>query len=483
MTRCGRFDAVDRMSIVAERLANNAGFRGMSRSLVRRIAIWVSLVFLCLAAFVALLLMRGIERQIDDVTQSYGMRTAARELTHVLSQAEASQRGFLLTGDPQFLDPYEQAVAGVDRRVEALLAMTADDAEQDRRMAGITGDIAGKMAEMARAVELMTSQRTEEAQSLTQTGMGVRLMADVNQTLEDFIAEEDLKLAARNAAIDQTRLGLIVALIAALAAAAILAYALLARTQRQVSALTSSQRGLVSQKEALEAEIAARTRDIEEARAHAERERQRVETLLQDTNHRVGNSLATVSSLLALQVMRSHSTEVQQALEAARLRVHAIASAHRRLRLGDDLESASADEFLSAVIEDIAATQTDGGRIRLSGDIAPIDVSARDATTLGILVGELVTNALKHAFPEGRSGSIHVRLFRDAGGTPVLEVEDDGAGLPDGEGPGESGLGSVIVGQLAGQFGGTPRYAAPGEHGVRVTITLPGLVRPPKMES
>src|SRR5690606_7440274 len=82
--------------------------------------------------------------------------------------------------------------------------------------------------------------------------------------------------------------------------------------------------------------------------------RQRVEALLQDTNHRVGNSLATVSSLLALQVMRSRSDEVRDALEAARLRVHAIASAHRRLRLGDDLESASASEFLTAVIEDIA---------------------------------------------------------------------------------------------------------------------------------
>src|SRR5690606_11021771 len=123
--------------------------------------------------------------------------------------------------------------SGIDSRVEALLALTADDPAQSLRVAGITDDIAGKMAEMERAVELARTERTNEAQSLTQTGMGARLMAEVNQTLEDFIAEEDFKLAARNEEMEQTRIGLVVALIAALVAAAILASALLSRTQRQ----------------------------------------------------------------------------------------------------------------------------------------------------------------------------------------------------------------------------------------------------------
>lgn len=439
----------------------------------RRVAIWVSLGLVCLAAMASLLLMQGIGRQISDVTESHAMRTAARELTHALSQAEASQRGFLLTADPQFLDGYRQAASSIESRLDALLALTANDLSQNARVASITEDIAGKLAEMERAVELASSQRTREAQSLTQSGMGARLMAEASQTLEDFIAEEDFKMATRNAEMEQTRLGLVAALIAALIAAAILASALLLRTQRQVSALALSHRGLLSQNEVLEAQVAERTREIEGARAHAERERQRVEALLQDTNHRVGNSLATVSSLLALQVMRSQSEEVRDALEAARLRVHAIASAHRRLRLGDDLETASAQEFLTAVIEDIAATQTDGGRIALSSAIEPIDVSARDATTLGILVGELVTNALKHAFPDERAGAIHVRLFREADGTPILDVRDDGVGLADAGGDG--GLGSLIVRQLAGQFGGEPHYQGAAGGGVEIRIALPGL--------
>ncbi|KKB80247.1 hypothetical protein VW35_07505 [Devosia soli] len=445
------------------------------RRTVRRIAIWVSLVLVCSAAFVSLLLLQGIERQLNDITRTYAVRDTARELSSAMSQAEASQRGYMLTRDAQFLEPYNAAADTIDAHVAALLEMTSDDPTQAERMRSITGDIAGKMAEMARTVELVATRRQEEAQSLTETGMGARMMSEVRNTLEVFIAEENQKLVARNDAIDQSRIWLVAMIIASLAAAVSLAWALMSRTQKQVSAMAQRHRGLINQNEALEAEVAERTRAIEEARAHAERERQRVEALLQDTSHRIGNSLATVSSLLALQLMRTRSEEVRVALEAARLRVHAIASAHRRLRLGDDMESASAQDFLSAVLEDIATTQTDSGRISIEGKIDGIEVSARDATTLGILVGEFVTNALKHAFPNGRRGKVEVSLYRDPDGIPTLLVADNGVGIS-GE-LGEGGLGSVIIRQLAGQFGGTPQYTSGPGTGLRVIVSLPALTK------
>lgn len=460
------------MSVVEQRVE---GVRTpvLGRRTTRRIAVWVSLVLVCLAAVVSLLLMQGMDRQLRDVTDTYAVRDTARELVDVMSQAEASQRGYMLTRDAQFLEPYHAAAARVDAYVQTLLEMAADDPAQSERVRSITGDIAGKMAEMARTVELVATARQDEAQSLTETGMGARLMTEVRGTLEDFIAEENQKLALRNEAIDRSRVWLVGTIFAALAAAVCLAYALMARTQKQVTAMAQRHRGLINQNEALEAEIAERTRAIEEARSHAERERQRVEALLQDTSHRIGNSLATVSSLLALQLMRTRSEEVRTALEAARLRVHAIASAHRRLRLGDDMESASADEFLSAVLEDIATTQTDTGRVVIEGKIESIEVSARDATTLGILVGEFVTNALKHGFPDGRAGRVEVALFRDASGIPTLKVTDNGIGLP--EGHDESGLGSVIIRQLSGQFGGEPAYSSVAGEGVTVVVSLPAL--------
>ncbi|ODT66364.1 MAG: hypothetical protein ABS75_28315 [Pelagibacterium sp. SCN 63-23] len=447
---------IEKEAPVRERLGKITASLPAWRRNRRRVAVWASLGLVCIAAFSALMLFAGIARQIDDVTHSHQTLIAARELAHALSRAEASQRGFFLTEGPEFARDFDIAAAQINLRVDELRGLTAEDAGQSMRLERIAEDI----AEELRVMELSMAQVSAAGQGDARVDAG---MDALGVELEGFIALENRKIATGNAEMGRTRIGLVGALIAALLAAALLASTLLMRTQRQ--------------KGVLEAQIAERMREIEQARAHAERERQRVETLLQDTNHRVGNSLATVSSLLALQAMRNPPGEVQDALEAARLRIHAIASAHRRLRLGDDMETASAEEFLGAVVEDIAETQPDSSRVALTSHIEPIDVRSRDATTLGILVGELVTNALKHAFPDGRAGEIEVRLFRDDADVPTLSVRDDGVGLSANQSSAEGGLGSLIVRQLAGQFDGEPHYQSVATGGVCITVPLPGLTR------
>lgn len=449
--------------------------RAVQRHLGQRLVVLVSLALVMLAAVAALVLVQGIDRQIDDVTHTYDVRNQARELTISLSEAESAQRGYLLTRDEGYLEPYHRAAASIEMRLLSLTALTNGDTEQGARVRSIAHEIVTKTAEMARTVALVQDHRGAEARTLIETGMGERLMDSLRQALEQFIGEENQKLFDRNREIDQSRRLLVGSIITALAGAVLLAYMLLSRTQRQVSALAESKDRLLSENEVLEAHVLDRTHALEEAREHAERERQRVEALLQDANHRIGNSLATVSSLLGLQLLRSRSDEVRAALEAARSRVHAIASAHRRLRLGGDFETASADEFLDAVLEDIAATASDARNVRLAGNFEPIVVGARDATTLGILVGELVTNAVKHAFPAGRSGIITVTLKRDDNGVPTLKVLDDGVGMSGDQLPGDGGLGSVIVRQLATQFGGEPHYERRSGGGLSVSVSLPGI--------
>lgn len=451
------------------------------RITLRRLAIWVSLGLVILAGVTSLILTQGISRQLSDITDTYAVREKASELMIALGEAEANQRGYLLTHDPQFLGPYNSSIDGIETYVAALLDMTADDPAQSRRVVGIIDDIESKLTEMAQAVETVDDQRAVDAPSMAETDGDVRLMVEVRRTLDSFIAEENQKLAERNSAIAQSRNVLAAVMIAALCAAAILAYALLTRTQRQVSALALRHQGLLSQNEALEAEVQERTRAIEEARAHAEHERERVEALLQDANHRIGNSLATVSSLLALQLMRTKSSEVKAALEAARMRVHAVASAHRRLRLGADMESTETSEFLEAVVEDIMQTQTVTDRVTITSEIEEIEIGARDATTLGILVGELVTNALKHAFPGEGTGKITVKLAL-VDDIATLTIADTGVGLSDGH-PNGNGMGSLIIQQLSGQFGGAPQYSGTPGGGLTVTIPLPQLTRSHKTDN
>lgn len=441
----------------------------------QRFAVLVSLALVLVAAAAALFLVQGVDRQLQDVIHTYDTRLQAREVSIGLAEAESGQRGYVLTQNDEYLETYRDAISAIDQHLVRLNEQVADDAGKAAQVAAIGEEIKAKTTEMDRSIALVSANRTSQARSLVETGMGLRLMDDVRASLANFIANEDDQLLARNERIEQSRRWLVGAVLSALAGAAILAFSLFNRSQQQVSALSRSQIDLLSQNESLEARVSERTQALAEATAHAERERERVEALLQDTNHRIGNSLATVSSLLGLQLMRSDSVEVREALEAARSRVHAVASAHRRLRLGGDLETTQADEFLMAVLEDLEAGATDIGDVTLVGEVEPIIIGARDATTLGIVVGELVTNAMKHAFPDGRSGTIIVRLQRNDEGVATLAVIDDGKGMSEDKDMGEGGLGSVIIRQLAQQFGGAPHYERRPEGGLAVTVVLPDL--------
>jgi two-component sensor histidine kinase len=182
-----------------------------------------------------------------------------------------------------------------------------------------------------------------------------------------------------------------------------------------------------------------------------------------------------VSSLLGLQVARTRSNEVKAALESAQNRVHAIASGHRRLRLGSDLETVNAAEFLEAVIDDLHETQAAGRHVAFETNVEPLVIQGRDATTLGIIVGELLMNALKHAFPDNGAGTISTGFVRDADGVPALVVEDDGRGIAPEALNAETGLGAMIIRQLATQFGGEPIYTTREGGGTRIVVKLPNL--------
>ena len=455
----------------------SAQFAAPRRGVVRRVAIFASLTLVLVAVAASLYLVRTVDSQLADIAKTYEIRRQASELMLAVVDAETGQRGYLITRDVAYLEPYNVAVGNLSQTYQSLLALLGDSPTQRARIDRLVPDLDAKRAEMARTIELMSSGQTAEALALLRSDTGLQLMERIRSGLREVIGEEDEKLIDRNGRMQLYRQLTIITILAALAAAAILAYALLSRTQRKVAALSEEQSLLRSQNEELEAHVRERTAEAEEARAHAERERARVEALLQDTNHRIGNSLATVSSLLGLQVSRTRSAEVRMALDAAQARVHAIASSHRRLRLGADLETISADEFLESVLDDLKTTHAVGRNVSFHGEFAPVTINARDATTIGIVLGELITNALKHAFETDQAGTIWAKFARNANGTAVLLVEDDGKGLSDDGAKSEAGLGAMIIKQLARQFGGEPQYEPRPGGGTRVSVSLPELDR------
>jgi two-component sensor histidine kinase len=220
-------------------------------------------------------------------------------------------------------------------------------------------------------------------------------------------------------------------------------------------------------KEAAEAEVRA-ARDRFEALA-AERA-----LLMREVNHRVGNSLQIIAALLHLQSSASPNEDVKSALAGANRRVMAVAQVHRRLYTSDDVQSVALDQYLQALVGDLRGSAEGTAAVELSLDAEPVEVDPDKAVAVGVVVTELVLNAMKYAYPEG-SGPIRVGLKTDGAGRVNLSVEDDGVGRDPNPAPPKSpkGLGQMIVKAMAtkleAEWGQDPDHA-----GMRVTLAFDG---------
>jgi len=198
-----------------------------------------------------------------------------------------------------------------------------------------------------------------------------------------------------------------------------------------------------------------RARDEAEAEVHASRDRYAAlaaerELLLREVNHRVGNSLQIIASLLHLQANSSTQDDVKAALTNAMGRVAAVAQVHRRLYTSHDLKSVLLNQYLDALLEDLRRS-TEGERMsRLTLKAEPIEIDPDRAVAIGIIVNELVMNAVKYAYPDC-TGPIHVALTSD-GDDLLLAISDDGVGLNGRIDPRSTGMGQRIVSAMASKL-------------------------------
>lgn len=192
------------------------------------------------------------------------------------------------------------------------------------------------------------------------------------------------------------------------------------------------------------------------------------ELLLQEQGHRIKNDLAMAASLIMLQARAQKDATVRAALESAVARLDVLARMHDHLRIATGDQTTRMQAYLGEVCWKLAEALRGIRPIAVEVHADDILVDRDTATRLGLIVNELVTNALKHAFPDDRAGTIRVSLHR-APSELVLAVEDDGVGCPEQT---EEGLGSRLVRLLVQQLRGhTTR--APGNPGCRVTIIVP----------
>ncbi|WP_282026573.1 PAS domain-containing protein [Limimaricola cinnabarinus] len=207
-----------------------------------------------------------------------------------------------------------------------------------------------------------------------------------------------------------------------------------------------------------------------EAEREAELERRRI--LLSELNHRMKNNLHLILSMLRLEANRSGRPEC---FEAATKRIEAVADLHAQLGFGEDAGRLRFDAYLEEMAEKLRRSALEGTDIALDCITVPVDLDLGRAVPLGLVVNELVTNALKYAFPANR-GRIGLRLETAQDGAIRVIVSDDGIGPGDGAGDDAgaepaSGLGAGLVTGLCAQIGA--RIESRSLPGMRHEIHLP----------
>jgi len=196
------------------------------------------------------------------------------------------------------------------------------------------------------------------------------------------------------------------------------------------------------------------------------------EVLLKEVHHRVKNNLEVINSLLNLQADRIADPAAHALLEETCNRVRTIAEIHHLLCRSPDLAQIDLGVFAEHLSRTLRAFyDVDPNRVRLTVDVDALGIDIQRAVPVGLILNELVSNALKHAFPDGRQGAIEVRARRE-GNRSVLCVSDDGVGRP--IGVQATSLGLVLVRVLVEQLQGRLHVQSPP--GTQYTIDFPSTV-------
>jgi PAS domain S-box-containing protein len=218
----------------------------------------------------------------------------------------------------------------------------------------------------------------------------------------------------------------------------------------------------------LESRVASRTAELELANSNltglvAERD-----LLMTEVNHRAKNSLAVASALLGLQARRQSDPDVRGLFEESQERLSAMARVHDLLSKSESHQHIDLATYLTQLSEALSGI-AEGDRIQLRTEAeAELLLDADTAFPLGIVLTELITNALKYAFPGSRSGAVVTRARRLESDYVELVVQDDGVGMAT---PREGSLGYGLVRSLIKQISG--EISVEGDAGLRVTITFP----------
>jgi two-component sensor histidine kinase len=249
---------------------------------------------------------------------------------------------------------------------------------------------------------------------------------------------------------------------------------LLLLTGALITAMGAALRGAYLRAEELQRYTALAYTEAEVARAIAQKGERDRQLLLIEFEHRVKNDMQRVIATLNLQAIAS-SPEVAQALNQASNQIRVIAAMHDRLKHHDGEVSVEIGEYLADLVAGFRSSLAGTRPVVLDVDTHSCTLSLDEASAVGLITNELITNALKHAFPENSAGKVSIAFVRN-GSEFLLTVSDDGVGLtPNGadSAGARTGIGRKLTRALAKQLGGELVTQATIPTGVSVRLSFP----------
>lgn len=236
-------------------------------------------------------------------------------------------------------------------------------------------------------------------------------------------------------------------------------------SQLDVSDRKHSEHRITADKERFEKAVKERTAELEAAL-------EAQTTLLHEVDHRVKNNLQMISSLIIMQRRTIQDEATKRSLTTMLERIEALSTVHRRLYQSKDVSRFDVSDFAKDLVTDLL-TASGRSEIRPALDLEPIIISAEKATPVALMVNELVTNALKHAFKEGPDGTTAGRIgikMSQPDGHFNIEVSDDGVGMA--EANGDASFGMRLIKSLARQLHADIEWRDAGP-GTKVVISMP----------
>jgi PAS domain S-box-containing protein len=236
-------------------------------------------------------------------------------------------------------------------------------------------------------------------------------------------------------------------------------------------------------REELELRVRQRTEELEQANAALKESLHEKDTLLKEIHHRVKNNLQLISSLLQLQSSFIKDPQAVKAFRECQTRMRSMSLIHEKLYQATSLARIDFAEYVRGLANMLTRTYRTSTQVQVDLRLQPVSLNLETAIPLGLILNELVSNSLKHAFPSQPTGAIQISLEQASDGLLSLTVRDDGVGLPpDFNWDAHASLGLRLIRILVEQIHGDVEILRSQNQGLGHTVTAREIKNKDKTE-